>query len=83
MVAITVLCTRIRYTRLLLHFVNNYLAMVALRRMGQSSVHRSHKVVDPVHSTRVTGLVSKHSVQFKISMAATLALRRWSLGAPA
>jgi hypothetical protein len=56
------------------------ISLVALRRMGQSFVHCSHKVVDLVHSTRVTDLVSEDSVQFKISMAATLALRRWSLG---
>jgi hypothetical protein len=83
MVAMTVLCgTRIRYTRLLVHLVDGELAD-GVEEGGYSSGCHFCRAVDLIQSTCVTGLVLEASDRFKGSMAATLALGRWSLGAHA
>jgi hypothetical protein len=75
MVGVAVLCgIRIRYTRLPAHLIGGNLA-VGIEEGGESSDRCSHRVVDLIHSTYVTDLVSEDSDQFKRSMATTLALR--------
>ena len=92
MVAMAALCgTRIRYTRPLFHLVGDDPA-AGVEEGGDSSGRRFHRVVDLVQSTCVLdlvqstcvlGLVLQFSDQFKGSMATTLSLGRWSLGARA
>jgi hypothetical protein len=61
------------------HLVDDNLA-VGVEAGGKWSGHCSYRVVDLVLSTCVSGLVSKYSNEFKISMATTSALRHRFLG---
>jgi hypothetical protein len=71
--------TKIRYTCLLIHLVSGDLVSI-IEEGGKSSVRYSHGVVDLVQSC-VAILVLRDSNRFKISMAITITLGRWSLGA--
>jgi hypothetical protein len=81
MVAMAALCeTTIRYTRRLVHLVDNDLAG-GVEECGDSFGRRFPGVMDLIKSTCIICLVLEDSDQFMDSMAKTSALGRWSLGA--
>jgi hypothetical protein len=81
MVAMTTLCeTKIRYTHLLVHLIDNGIAG-GVEEGRDSSGRCFPGVVDLIKSTCVIGLVLEDLDQFKDSMATTSTLGHWSLGA--